>query len=78
MHSRGPTEQHFYVWESHCGCLHKAKKVRWYPLIKKGQRSHKYAFLRANGAIKMKIVLVPPFTILLLQLPKMLRDIIVD
>ena len=20
MHSRGPTEQYFYVWESRCGC----------------------------------------------------------
>ena len=37
----------------------------WYPLIKEGQRSHKYAFYRANGAIKMENVLVPPFTILL-------------
>ena len=40
MHSRGPTEQYFYVWEPHCGCLHKVKKVQWYPLIKEGQRSH--------------------------------------
>ena len=44
MHSRGPTKQYFYVWEPHHGYLHKVKKVRWYPLIKKGQRSHKYAF----------------------------------
>ena len=40
MHSRGPTEQHFYVWEPHRGCLHKVKKVGSYPLIKKDQRSH--------------------------------------
>ena len=42
MHSRGPAEQHLYVWESHRGYLHKAEKVRWCPLIKKGQQSHKY------------------------------------
>ena len=30
MHSRGPTKQHFYVWEPHCG----------YPLIKEGQWSY--------------------------------------
>ena len=30
MHSRGPTEQYFYVWEPHCGYL----------LIKEGQRGH--------------------------------------
>ena len=40
IHSRGPTEQHFFVWEPDCGCLHKVKKVPWYPLIKEGQRSH--------------------------------------
>ena len=39
MHSRGPTEQSFAFWS-----LHKVKKVRSYPLIKKGQRSHTYAF----------------------------------
>ena len=44
MHSRGPTEQYFYVWEPYHGYLDKVKKVRWYPLIKKGQQSHKYAF----------------------------------
>ena len=65
MHSRGPTEQHFYVWEPRCGYLHKAKKVRWYPLIKEGQRSHKYAFWGVNVAIKMKIALVPPCSMLL-------------
>ena len=27
MHSRGPTEQHFYVWEPHCGYLHKVKRA---------------------------------------------------
>ena len=43
IHSRGPTEQHFYVWEPHRGCLNKVKKVRWYPLIKEGQQSHKCA-----------------------------------
>ena len=42
--SRGPTEQYFYIWELYHGCLHKVKTVRWYPLIKEGQRSHKYAF----------------------------------
>ena len=45
--------------------LHKAKKVRWYPLIKEGQRSHKYAFWGVNVAIKMKIALVPRCYILL-------------
>ena len=65
LHSRGSTEQHFYVWEPRCGCLHKVKKVCWYSLIKEGQRSHKYAFLRVNLTIKWKIVLVPPCTILL-------------
>ena len=44
MHSRGPTEQYFCVLEPHRGCLHKVKKMRWYPLIKKGQQSHKYVF----------------------------------
>ena len=43
MHSRGPTEQHFYVWEPHHGYLHKLKKVSWCPLIKEGHLSHKYA-----------------------------------
>ena len=69
MHSRGPTEQCFCVLEPHHGCLLKVKKVRWYPLIKEGQRSHKYALKRANIAIKMKIALVPPFTILLQVTP---------
>ena len=40
-HSRGPTEQYFYVWEPHRGCLRKVKKV---PFIGEGQQSHKYAF----------------------------------
>ena len=53
MHYRRPTKQHFHVLEPHRGCLHKVKKVSWYPLIKKGQWSHKYAFYRANIAIKM-------------------------
>ena len=44
LYSRGSTEQHFYVWEPRCGCLRKVKKVCWYPFIKEGQRSHKYAF----------------------------------
>ena len=26
LHSRGPTEQHFYVLEPYCGCLHEVKK----------------------------------------------------
>ena len=34
-HSRGLTEQHSYVWEPHHGCLHKVKKVCWYPQIGK-------------------------------------------
>ena len=38
---RGPTEQHFYVWEPHHGCLHKLEKVSWCPLVKEGQLSHK-------------------------------------
>ena len=37
-------EQHFCILEPHHGCLHKVKKVRSYPFIKKGQQSHKYAF----------------------------------
>ena len=41
LHSRGPTKQHFYVWEPHCGYLHITRKVHWYPLIKEGQRFHK-------------------------------------
>ena len=44
LHSRGPTEQHFYVWEPRRGCLHKVKKVCWCPFIGEGQQSHKYAF----------------------------------
>ena len=44
IHSRGPKEQFSCVLEPHRGCLHKVKKVSWYPLIKKGQRSHKCAF----------------------------------
>ena len=44
LHSRGPTEQYFYVWDPHCGCLHKVKKVCWCPFIGEGQQSHKYAF----------------------------------
>ena len=31
MHSRGPTEQYFYVWEPHRGCLHKVKKCTGTP-----------------------------------------------
>ena len=27
LHSRGPTKQHFYVWEPRCGCLHKVKRA---------------------------------------------------
>ena len=34
------TEQHFYIWEPHCGYLHKMKNVCWYPLIKECQWSH--------------------------------------
>ena len=48
MHYRGPTEQHFYVWEPHLGCLNKAKKCPGTPSLK-----------RANGAIKLENVLVP-------------------
>ena len=44
MHPRGPMEQHLCVLEPHRGWLHKVKKVSWYPLMKKGQWSHKYAF----------------------------------
>ena len=65
LHSRGPTEQHFYVWEPHCGCLHKVKKVQFYTPLVGGQRSHKYAFQRVNAAINLEIVLVPPCSILL-------------
>ena len=54
MLSRGPTEQYFCVMEPHRGCLDKVKKVSWYPLIKKGQQSYKYAFLRANIATKIE------------------------
>ena len=35
------------------------------PLVEEGQQRNKYAFQRANRAIKRKTVLVPPFTILL-------------
>ena len=44
LHSRGPTEQHFYIWEPHHGCLHKVKKVCWCRFIGEGQQSQKYAF----------------------------------
>ena len=27
IHSRGPTEQHFYVWEPCCGYLDKVKRA---------------------------------------------------
>ena len=27
MHSGGPTEQHFYVWDPRCGYLHKVKQA---------------------------------------------------
>ena len=27
LHSRGPTKQHFYVWEPRCGYLHKVKRA---------------------------------------------------
>ena len=55
-------------------------KMSWYPLIEKSQWSYKYAFLRAsgamllrlgaslkrvNGAIILENVLVPPCSILL-------------
>ena len=43
-HSRGLTEQHSYIWEPHCGCLHKVKKVCWCHFFGEGQQSHKYAF----------------------------------
>ena len=56
--------------------------MSWYPLIKEGQLSHKYAFYRVNrarllrlgaslkrvnGAIILKNVPVPPCSILLQQ-----------
>ena len=44
LHSRGPMEQYFYVWEPHRGCFHKVKKVCWCHFIREGQQSHKYAF----------------------------------
>ena len=37
--SRGPTEQYCYVWEPYHGCLHKVRKVRWYPSLKKANRA---------------------------------------
>ena len=55
MHFRGPTEQHFYVWEPHCGYLLKVKKVSLCPLIEEGHRL----------AIILENVLVPPCSILL-------------
>ena len=80
MHSRGPMEQHFYVWEPRCGYLHEVKRANGainmhskvltnrcqnidppyrkmvsYPLIEKGQRSHKYAFLRVSGAMLLRL-----------------------
>ena len=57
-HSRGPTEQHFYVWEPHCGCLHKVKKCAGAPSLERVNRAIN-AFWRANRAIKLKSVLVP-------------------
>ena len=68
MHSRGPVEQHFYVWEPHCGCCLQAKKVQFYTPLVRGQQSNEYAFWRVNVAIKMKNVLVPPCSILLQHL----------
>ena len=41
LHSRGPTEQCFYVWEPHRGCQNKVKKVCWCHFIGEGQQSHK-------------------------------------
>ena len=38
-------------------------KVCWYPLIKEGQRSHKYALKRANGVTSLHFgasLWVPP------------------
>ena len=52
MHSRGPTESYFYVWEPRCGYLHKVKKCTSTPSVK-----------RANGAIILENGLVPPNTI---------------
>ena len=48
MHYRGPTEQHFYVWEPHLGCLNKVKKCPGTPSLK-----------RANGAIKLEMSWYP-------------------
>ena len=55
MHFRGPTEQHFYIWEPRCGYLLKVKKVSLCPLIEEG---HSLAIILEN-------VLVPPCSILL-------------
>ena len=55
MHSSGPTEQHFYIWEPRCGYLHKVKKNVLVPLIEEGHRL----------AIILENVLVPPCSILL-------------
>ena len=44
LHSRGPTEQHFYIWEPHCGCCLWTKKVQFHTPLVGGQQSHKYAF----------------------------------
>ena len=54
MHSRGPTEQHSYVWDPDCGYLLKVKKCPCAPSLK-----------RENGAIILENVLVPPCSILL-------------
>ena len=63
MNSRGPAEQHFYVWEPHCGCCLWAKKVQFYTPLVGGQQSNKYAFWRANIAIKKENGLIPPCSI---------------
>ena len=55
MHSRGQTEQHFYVWEPRCGYLLKVEKVSLCHLIEEGHRF----------AIILETVLVPPSSILL-------------
>ena len=39
MHSRWPTEQYFSALEPHSGCLHKVRKVFWYPSLKRANRA---------------------------------------
>ena len=64
MHYRGPTEQHFYVWELHCGCCLQAKKRQLYISLVGVNGTMNMHSGGVKVAIKMKNVLVPPCSIL--------------